>query len=477
MPAESKSVPERIVDALYKLAGSHPGARPVHAKGLVCRGTFRASAEAHRLSRAELFRGQPVPATIRFANANGDPNVHDGQPNVRSMAVKIEIAGGKPADILANTVEGFIARTPEEFLAFLEAQLPDPATGKPSPDAVPRFLESHPASKAFIGRLMARPIPASYGLATYHAGNALRFTAADGSSRFGRYHWVPEAGESFLSPEVGAQRGPNFLREELAERLARGPVAFRLTLQLAAAGDPTDDPTAALAVRPPRGRAGSTGDRRHLADERSGRATPDLRSRQCPRRHRAVGRPDPPGAVPCLCRVLWPAPRRNLRASAAHRGDDVREQLRAEVRCDLHRLDVGLHVVEVLQAEHVVAIQLGDDPGEEEAQRLERRAREARSGIRQWQVEADPVDPTQTQLAQPEADELGQIAAIGRDAERGLAPGGKDLDAPPGPRRPARPRRRRRLPSAGDRRARRCARPSPGGEPADGRFAAAHRPS
>ena len=40
MPPESKSVPERIVDLLYKIAGSHPGARPVHAKGLVCHGTF-----------------------------------------------------------------------------------------------------------------------------------------------------------------------------------------------------------------------------------------------------------------------------------------------------------------------------------------------------------------------------------------------------------------------------------------------------
>ena len=58
------------------------------------------------------------------------------------------------------------------------------------------------------------------------------------------YHWVPEAGEALLTPEVGSQRGPNFLREELAERLARGPVAFRLTLQVAADGDPTDDSTA-----------------------------------------------------------------------------------------------------------------------------------------------------------------------------------------------------------------------------------------
>jgi catalase len=91
---------------------------------------------------------------------------------------------------------------------------------------------------------MATPIPASYAQTTYHAEHAFRFTAADGSSRFGRYHWVPEAGEASLAPEVGSQRGPNFLREELAERLARGPVAFRLTLQVAAAGDPTDDPTA-----------------------------------------------------------------------------------------------------------------------------------------------------------------------------------------------------------------------------------------
>jgi catalase len=89
------------------------------------------------------------------------------------------------------------------------------------------------AAKAFIGRLMAKPIPASYAQATYHSEHAFRFMAADGSSRFGRYHWVPEAGEALLTPEVGSQRGPNFLREDLAERLARGPVAFRLSLQVA----------------------------------------------------------------------------------------------------------------------------------------------------------------------------------------------------------------------------------------------------
>jgi catalase len=143
------------------LAGPHPGHRPVHAKGLVCAGTFHASAEASGITRAPHFAGQPVPTIIRFANSNGNPDVHDGTPNVRSMAVKFQLAGGGSADILANSIDGFVARTPEELLEFLRAQLPDPATGRPDPQGVPRFLAGHPAARGFVERLMRKPIPAS----------------------------------------------------------------------------------------------------------------------------------------------------------------------------------------------------------------------------------------------------------------------------------------------------------------------------
>jgi catalase len=181
---------------------------------------------------------------MRFSNSSGDPDVHDGIPNARALAVKFQLPDGKNADILALHIEGFPARTPEEFLAFLRAQLPDPATGKPAPDAVPRFLESHPATRAFIERLTKKPVPVSYGQACYYAEHAFRFTAADGSSRFGRYRWTPEAGEVYLSPDDASKRSANFLREELESRLRNGPVAFRLLLQLAGESDPTDDATA-----------------------------------------------------------------------------------------------------------------------------------------------------------------------------------------------------------------------------------------
>jgi catalase len=241
--ATPKTVVAELVEAMRALAGSHPGFRPAHAKGIVCAGTFQPSPEARRVSRAPHLQGASVPTVIRFSNASGNPDVHDGVPNVRALSVKFQLPGGTITDVLANSIEGFVARTPEEFLEFLRAQLPDPATGKPAPDAVPKFLANHPGAKAFVGRLMQKPVPASYAQTSYHAEHAFLFTAADGSRRFGRYHFVPEAGEASLSPDDAGKRSPSFLREELESRLRTGPAVFRLLLQVAAESDPTDDPT------------------------------------------------------------------------------------------------------------------------------------------------------------------------------------------------------------------------------------------
>jgi catalase len=238
------TVVAQLVEALRALAGSQPGFRAAHAKGIVCSGTFRASPDARRMTRAPHLQGQTIPTVIRFSNPSGNPDVHDGLPGQRALSVKFQLPDGKVADVLANSSEGFPVRTPEEFLAFLRAQLPDPVTGKPAPDAVPRFLEGHPTARAFIERLMKKPVPASYAQASYHAEHAFLFTAADGTSRFGRYRWIPEAGEAFLSPDDAGKRSPNFLRDELESRLRNGPAVFRLLLQLAAQNDPTDDVTA-----------------------------------------------------------------------------------------------------------------------------------------------------------------------------------------------------------------------------------------
>lgn len=239
-----RTVIAQLVETMRALAGAHLGFRPVHAKGLVCAGTFRATPEARGISRALHLQGQAIPTLVRFSNGSGDPDVHDGLANLRALAVKLQLPDGQQADILANSIEGFPARTPEDLLAFLQAQLPDPVTGQPVPEALPRFLDRHPAARAFLERLRQKSVPASYGQASYHGEHAFLFTAADGSCRYGRYHWRPEAEEASLSADEAGTHSANFLREELESRLQNGPVVFRLLLQVAAESDPTDDVTA-----------------------------------------------------------------------------------------------------------------------------------------------------------------------------------------------------------------------------------------
>src|SRR5579862_275517 len=98
MPATTSTVVAQLVETMRALAGRHPGFRPVHAKGIVCSGTFRASAQARSVSRALHLQGQPVPTVIRFSNSSGNPEVHDGVAAARAIAVKFQLPEGKNAD-------------------------------------------------------------------------------------------------------------------------------------------------------------------------------------------------------------------------------------------------------------------------------------------------------------------------------------------------------------------------------------------
>src|SRR2546423_3597420 len=69
------------------------------------------------------------------------------------------------------------------------------------------------------------------------------FTNAQGVGHFGRYRIVPEAGNSYLDEAALKQKSPNYLFDEIAERIGNRPVAFKLLAQLAKDGDVVDDAT------------------------------------------------------------------------------------------------------------------------------------------------------------------------------------------------------------------------------------------
>ena len=203
-----------------------------------------AGPEAARLCRAAHFQGDPVPALVRFSNAGGDPESHDAGREARGLAVKLRPADGDETDILGTTNPAFVTRTPEEFLELLELRRPDPETGQPDMEKLGAFLAAHPESQPAIQATIGSEPPASLAQLAYRSPHSFKLVNGEGDGTWVRYRWRPEAGEANIPDDEARERGRDYLREELAERLREGPVAFELLLQLAAEDDPIDDPTA-----------------------------------------------------------------------------------------------------------------------------------------------------------------------------------------------------------------------------------------
>jgi catalase len=231
---------EQAVDAINDISGRHEGHRAAHAKGTLLTGTFTPSGSG--LTTAAHMQSEPVRVTARFSNGGGDPRIPDYAQEGRGLALKFYLPDGSTTDIVALSLPCFFARTPEDFLAFTRARKPDPETGQPDLEKVGAWLGEHPeAGPAIQAALSAEP-PESYATVLYNSIHAFRWTAPDGTERWVRYRFEPEAGERSLSAEDAKARGRDYLQEEI---VARDSAAFRLVVVIAGDGDDVNDPTVA----------------------------------------------------------------------------------------------------------------------------------------------------------------------------------------------------------------------------------------
>ena len=241
------SLYEEIVDAMNALHGVHPGYRAAHAKGTVVRGSLTASPDAAGLSRAPHLQGGATPVTARFSNGSGDPEARDGdRRDGRGLAVKFELPEGGATDIVSVTLPVFFVRNGEDFLGFLRAREPDPETGEMDMEKIGAFLAEHPETAAAVQLILpALTPPPSFANCRYNGLHAFAFVNGEGEERYGRYSWIPEAGEKTLPEEEIEGTARDYLQDEIRERLAARPVAFTLRVQLAGDGDAIEDPTVA----------------------------------------------------------------------------------------------------------------------------------------------------------------------------------------------------------------------------------------
>lgn len=242
--AKAEALSRDLLQGLDKLfGGPHPGFRAAHAKGMLFTGEFTPSSEAASLTRAPHMGAHRTPVTVRLSDSAGIPNVPDNDPggaSPRGFAVRFHLGDHVHTDIVAHSHDGFPARTAEEFLEFLHAAgTSDPAGPHPSP--IEQFLGSHPNALKFVQA--PKPIPTSFAKESFFAVSAFKFSDADGNTRFGRYQIHPELQNEYLDQDAVSAKSPNFLFDDLVERIRQGPIKFHLFAQLAEKDDVTDDAT------------------------------------------------------------------------------------------------------------------------------------------------------------------------------------------------------------------------------------------
>lgn len=241
-PMMDQTSPVELVDALNGVFGKHK-ARGSHAKGFCFAGQFEASPGAAAITRANLFQADKrTPVIGRFSVGGGNPNAPENAKSVRGIAVRAT-DGGERLDWVFISAPHFFAQTPEQFVNFMKVRAPNPVTGQANAEAIAAFSKANPATTRQAAYLSGQPVPASYGTVPYWSTNAFIATNAAGRTQALRWRFEPVAGRVGLTDAEVKSKGAAFLRAELAERLAKGPVLFNVMAQLARAEDQLTDPT------------------------------------------------------------------------------------------------------------------------------------------------------------------------------------------------------------------------------------------
>jgi catalase len=244
LPTDEKllALANDLLKQFDQIFGEHPGFRPAHAKGTLLSGIFTPTPEARSLSRAPHFRRESTPVTARFSDSTGIPLVPDNDPNAnpRGMAIRFHLGDRIHTDIVSHSADGFPTHTGDEFLEFLRA-LAATDFSKPSPNPLEIYLGGHPTALAFVQ--MPKPAPSSFARETYFGVTAMHFSNEEWATRYGRYRILPEAGNDHLDQATVAAKDPNYLFDELKERIADGEIKFRIVVQLAEEGDEVNNAT------------------------------------------------------------------------------------------------------------------------------------------------------------------------------------------------------------------------------------------
>jgi catalase len=231
--------PLKMIDALTPPTGVPLGHRRNHAKGICFTGVFEANGAGTALSYARVFiRGQ-YPALGRFNLGTADPNAPDATVRVRGMGLQISTPNGQEWRSATINPPVFPVSTPQGFYELLLA------SASKDPGALKTFIAAHPEFAPFGAWATSGPWTGSYAEDRFNSLNSFVFTDSSGVEHTVRWSLLPAAQAVSVSPDDLAKRDPDFLEQEITDRVRGGPQRWTMVVTIANPGDPTADPSKA----------------------------------------------------------------------------------------------------------------------------------------------------------------------------------------------------------------------------------------
>lgn len=231
--------PNRLVAAFAPPGGPALGHRRNHVRGICFTGTFDANGVGVLLSSAPMFvRGQH-PVVGRFNVGTADINAPDATVRVRGMGLQITGPGGEVWRSAMIDPPFFAVATPQAFYEMLTAN------ASKAPGAKETFAAAHPEFAAFGAWAKSAPWTGSYAEERYNSLNSFVFANRSGERHVVRWSLLPQAGVVPVPHDELLKRAPDFLEQEIAQRIKSGPLRWTMLVSVAAPGDPTADPSKA----------------------------------------------------------------------------------------------------------------------------------------------------------------------------------------------------------------------------------------
>ena len=229
--------PGKLVEAFAPPAGPALGHRRNHAKGICFTGVFEANGAGSELSVAPVFvRGQ-YPVVGRFNLGTADANAPDATVRVRGLGISIATPDGQEWRSAMVNPPIFPVSTPQAFYELLLA------SGSKDPDAIKTFAAAHPEFAGFADWAGSASWARSYAEEQFNSLNSFVFIDKSGAEHVVRWSLLPAAQPVAISPDELAKLGPDFLEQEITQRVATAPQRWTMVVTVANPGDPTADPT------------------------------------------------------------------------------------------------------------------------------------------------------------------------------------------------------------------------------------------